>query len=94
VRFSRDILLNGQQIEKLWRAKGTLDLERLKAVQGIYDAAGRKLFRVSHPSYFEAVEAQRNLGLPLPRHSRVAPAAARLFGLRGARALFAVLGRT
>jgi glycosyltransferase involved in cell wall biosynthesis len=93
VRFFRDILLNGQQIEKAWRASGSLDPERLKAVQGIYDTAGRSLFRVSHPSYFEAVEAQRKLGLPLPLHSRVAPVAARLFGLRVARSLAAVFGR-
>jgi glycosyltransferase involved in cell wall biosynthesis len=93
VRFSRDILLNGQQIENLWRVRGTLDLERLKAVRGIYEAAGRKLFRVSHPSYFEAVDSQRKLGLPLTLHSRVAPGAARLLGMRGARALFSAFGR-
>ena len=95
VRFFRDILLNGQQIEKTWRASGSLDFERLKAVQGIYDTGGLNLFRASHPSYFEAVEAQRKLklGLPLPLHSRVAPVAARLFGLRVARSLAAVFGR-
>ena len=93
VRFSRDVLLNGQQIEKAWRARGSLDLERLKAVQGIYNTAGRNLFRASDPGYFEAVESQRRLGLPLPLHSRIAPAAAKLFGLQGARTLIAVFGR-
>ena len=57
MRFSRDILLNGQQIEKLGGRGATLDLERLKAVQGIYNTAGRNLFRASHPSYFEALES-------------------------------------
>ena len=93
VRFSRDILLNGQQIEKAWRARGSLDLEQLKAVQGIYNTAGRNLFRASHPSYFEALESERKLGLPLPLHSRVSPVAARLFGLRRAGTLVAVFGR-
>ena len=93
VRFSRDILLNGQQIEKAWRARGTLDLERLRAVEGIYNTAGLNLFRASNPSYFEAVESQRKLGLPLSLHSRVAPIVARLFGLRGARTLATVFSR-
>jgi len=93
VGFSQDILLNGQQIEKAWRARGTLDLERLRAVEGIYNTAGLNLFRASHPSYFEAVESQHKLGLPLSLHSRVAPIAARLFGLRGARTLVTVFGR-
>ena len=93
MRFSRDILLNGQQIEKAWRARGSLDLEQLKAVQGIYNTAGRNLFRASHPSYFEALKSERKLGLPLPLHSRVSPVAARLFGLRRAGTLVTVFGR-
>ena len=72
------------RIEKAWRASGSLDFERLKAVQGIYDTAGLNLFRASHPSYFEAVEAQRKLGLPLPLHLRVAPVAATAYEWRGA----------
>jgi glycosyltransferase involved in cell wall biosynthesis len=92
-RSARDILLNGRQIEAAWRARGPLGVEQLKAVQSIYDTAGRNLFRANSKSYFEAIDSQRRLGLPLPLHSRIAPVLAKLVGLRGAQALLAMLGR-
>jgi glycosyltransferase involved in cell wall biosynthesis len=92
-RSARDILLNGRQIEAAWRARGPLGVEQLKAVQRIYDTAGRNIFRANSKSYFEAIDSQRRLGLPLPLHSRIAPVLAKLVGLRGAQALLAMLGR-
>src|SRR4029078_5482736 len=38
--FSKDVLLNGQQIERLWRSRGCLDDTRRKAVLDIYNTAG------------------------------------------------------
>jgi glycosyltransferase involved in cell wall biosynthesis len=90
-RFWEDVLLNGQQIEALWRAKGSLDDEHRSAVLGIYNSAGRGLFAAGHPRYFEAVERQRQLGLALPRHSQVAAPLARLVGLHAARSMLSLL---
>jgi hypothetical protein len=90
-RFWEDVLLNGQQIEALWRAKGSLDDEHRNAVFGIYNNAGRGLFEAGHPRYFEAVERQRQLGLALPRHSQVAAPVARLVGLRAARSILSLV---
>jgi glycosyltransferase involved in cell wall biosynthesis len=90
-RFWEDVLLNGQQIEALWRAKGALDGEHRNAVFGIYNTAGRGLFAAGHPRYFEAVERQRQLGLALPRHSQVAAPLARLVGLRAARSMLSLV---
>jgi hypothetical protein len=90
-RFWEDVLLNGQQIEALWRAKGPLDDEHRSAVLGIYNTAGRGLFVAGHPRYFEAVERQRQLGLALPRHSQVAAPLARLVGLRAAHSMLSLV---
>ena len=68
----QDVLHNGKQIEALWRARGTLSATRRQAVHGMYNVAARGLFAAAHPSYFAVIEAQRRLGLPLPRHSRLA----------------------
>jgi glycosyltransferase involved in cell wall biosynthesis len=90
-RFWQDVLRNGQQIEALWRAKGSFDDERRRAIFGIYNAAGRGLFAAGHPCYFEAVERQRQLGLAMPRHSRLAAPLARLVGLRAARSMLSLV---
>jgi glycosyltransferase involved in cell wall biosynthesis len=92
-RFWEDVLLNGRQIEALWRARGTFTLERRQGVLGIYNNAARGLFAAAHPSYFAAVEAQRGLGLTLPRHARVAAPLARLVGLGAARSVLRAVGR-
>ncbi|MGO9755604.1 MAG: glycosyltransferase family 2 protein [Roseiarcus sp.] len=92
-RFFQDVLLNGQQIETLWRARSSLDDARRNAVLGIYNTAGRGLFSAGHPSYFEAVDSQRKLDLRPPLHSRVAAPLARLVGLRAARSLLSLVGR-
>lgn len=92
-RFWKDVLVNGQQIETLWRAKGPLDAAHIESLAGIYNNAARGLFDAAHPDYFEAVASQRRLGAPLPRHSRVAPPLARAVGLRFARMLLSMATR-
>jgi glycosyltransferase involved in cell wall biosynthesis len=92
-RFSHDLLVNGRLIEKAWRVRGPLDDVQRKTVMSIYNTAGRSLFAAGHPAYFEAVEAQRNLALPLPLHSRLAAPLARLTGLRVARSILSLVGR-
>jgi glycosyltransferase involved in cell wall biosynthesis len=90
-RFWQDVLRNGQQIEALWRAKGSLDEEHRRAMFGIYNTAGRGLFAAGHRLYFEAIERQRQLRLALPRHTKVAAPLARLVGLRAARTMLSLL---
>lgn len=86
-RFLLDVLCNGQQIEESWRRRGALNDARLGALMGIYNIAGRGLFSLAHAQWFDAVAAQRSLGLPLPRHSRVMEPVARMIGLRSTRLL-------
>jgi glycosyltransferase involved in cell wall biosynthesis len=88
------VLRNGQEIEARWRARGTLDTRRRRAIHGIYNHAARGLFAVAHPSYFEADAALRSVGLPLPRHSQIATPLARLVGLGVARSILQVVART
>jgi glycosyltransferase involved in cell wall biosynthesis len=93
VRFWEDVLLNGQQIETYWREAGAFNNRRRLAVQGIYNTAARGLFAAAHPSYFDAIQALRDLGLPETRHGRIAVPLARAVGLRTARNMLALVGR-
>jgi glycosyltransferase involved in cell wall biosynthesis len=92
-RFARDLLANALGIEAMWRSRGDLDDERRRAMLGLYNTAARLLFRLREPSYFEAVAAQRRLGLPLPLHSRFAPLFARALGLTCAGAMLSFVNR-
>lgn len=91
-RFWRDVLINGRQIETLWRGRAPLSEERRAALHGIYNHAARGLFAAAHPDYFAAVAAQRGLGLRQSRHSRVAAPLARLVGLKTARGVLSLMG--
>lgn len=90
--FWQCLFINGRQIEALWRARGPLDDGRRAALAGIYNNAARGLFAAGHADYFEAVTAQRALGGPLPRHSRVVGPLARVLGMRAARSLASLVG--
>ena len=92
-RFWRDVLVNGKQIEALWRARSPLSTTQLEALRGIYDHAGRGLLAAAHSDYFEAVSCQRSLGLQPTLHSRIATPLARAVGLRPARQLLRMAGR-
>src|SRR5262249_32455888 len=91
--FWEDVLLNGQQIERLWQARGALGEDRRNALFGIYNSAARGLFGEADFRYFEAIEALRRLDMPLPCHSRVATPIANLLGLRAARSLLSLAQR-
>jgi glycosyltransferase involved in cell wall biosynthesis len=93
VLFWQCVLRNGRQIEARWRELGMLGEARRAAVRGIYNHAARGLFKAAHPAYFDAVEAMRRMGLPLPRHSRVATPLARCVGLGAARLLLRAVGQ-
>lgn len=78
----------------MWRSRGGLDDCERKTILGLYNTAGRSLFRSCDPAYFEAAAAQRSLGLPLPLHTRVVPVLAYLIGLKATLSLLRIAGRT
>jgi glycosyltransferase involved in cell wall biosynthesis len=92
-RFAQDLLINTREIGELWRARGNLDDLHRGTLRDMLNIAGRALFAAGHPDYFTAVLMQRELGMTLPLHSRVAPVLARLLGLGGARRIITMLGR-
>jgi glycosyltransferase involved in cell wall biosynthesis len=91
-RFWCDILSNGKQIERLWRARGPMSSEQYDALTGIYNNAARGLFTAEHPEYFAAVNCQRRLGRRLPLHPRLAEPLARVVGLNRAKRLLRAIG--
>jgi glycosyltransferase involved in cell wall biosynthesis len=91
--FAQDLLTNSIQIGERWRARGRLnDLQRTTLLK-MLNTSGRSLFAAGHADYFAAIEAQRALDLPLPRHSRLAPKLAGLLGLGGARRVLRAFGK-
>ncbi|MEJ1933069.1 glycosyltransferase family 2 protein [Nostoc sp. NIES-2111] len=92
-RFWRDILLNGRQIEEIWRDRRTLSADRRAVLMSIYYNAGRGLFSCGDHQYFDAIAAQQALGISIPLHSRMVAPFARAFGLSAARSLIQVWSR-
>jgi glycosyltransferase involved in cell wall biosynthesis len=92
-RFWRYVLLNGMQIETLWRGRGVLSARHREALKRIYNDAERGLFAAADPKFFEAVAALRRLGGELPRHARFAAPLARAVGLHSARRMLRLVGR-
>ena len=83
-RFWLDVLINGEQVEALWRARGALSQDQLRGLASIYDHAARQLFAAGHTSFFTAIHNQRALGEPLSRYSCIAEPIARIFGIKAA----------
>ena len=71
-RFWRDTLLNGQQIEALWRGRRALSPRQRTALADIYNGAAHGLFRAADPKFREALAALRASGLPLGSRNRLA----------------------
>ncbi len=92
-QFWRDVLLNGKQIELLWREKGDLSALQKAALMSIYDHAGRGLFASGQAEYFEAVACERKIGTPMPLHPRIAAPLAKTLGVKRARQVLKLLGR-
>lgn len=90
-RFWEDILVNGQQIESLWRRRGNLSDAQQRAVSDIYNVAARGLLASEHQRFFEAIESQRKLRLPAPKFLRVAGPLANTLGLRTARKMISLI---
>lgn len=91
--FARDVFLNAQEIEALWRKRGGLTPAQTEAISGVYGYVTRALFSARDPTYFDALVAFRRLGAPTPLHHRVASPLARLVGLTPAQRLLSLFGR-
>jgi glycosyltransferase involved in cell wall biosynthesis len=83
-RFWRDCLLNGQQIEALWRAGGLLDSKRMNALADIYNGAAHGLFRAADPAFREALAALRASSLRVAGRNRLAELLSEIAGHRRA----------
>jgi glycosyltransferase involved in cell wall biosynthesis len=79
-RFWRDVLLNGVQIEALWRARGPLPARQQAALCDIYNGAAHGLFRAGDASFRNALEALRAVDLPIGWRNRVAETFSGIFG--------------
>lgn len=67
--FWRCCLLNGRQIEALWRARGALSHRQAAALCDIYNSAAHGLFRARDADFRQALSALRASHLPIrPRH--------------------------
>ena len=71
-RFWRDALLNGKQIEALWRKRRALTSRQMTALADIYNGAAHGLFRAGDPAFREALAALRACGLPVGRRNQLA----------------------
>lgn len=71
-RFWRDALLNGRQIEALWRGRRALTSRQMTALIDIYNGAAHGLFRAGDPAFREALAALRACGLPVGRRNQLA----------------------
>jgi glycosyltransferase involved in cell wall biosynthesis len=70
-RFWRDALLNGNQIEALWRTRHALTSRQMTALADIYNGAAHGLFRAADPAFREALAALRDCGLPVGGRNRL-----------------------
>ncbi|WGR90793.1 glycosyltransferase (plasmid) [Bradyrhizobium sp. ISRA443] len=70
-RFWRDSLLNGQQIEVLWRARAPLTSKQRMALCDIYNGVAHGLFRAGDPAFRRALIALRAADLPISRRNRI-----------------------
>lgn len=71
-RFWRDVLLNGIEIETLWRASGGLAAGRRVVLADVYNGAAHGLFRARDPKFRDALAALRASELPIGRRNRAA----------------------
>lgn len=83
-QFWRDALLNGTQIEALWRIRGVLTAKQMDALADIYNGTAHGLFRAADPAFRKALAALRASGLPVSRRNRLAELLSDIAGHRRA----------
>jgi glycosyltransferase involved in cell wall biosynthesis len=88
--FWREVLLNGHQIERLWRTQGKLSAEQKNALAKIYNGASIGLFHVGDSMFQDAVRALRRTDL-MNWRNRLIEMATRVLGQRAAMQLIRIL---
>src|SRR5579883_1707116 len=83
-RFWRYCLINGRQIEQIWRARGALSAKKRTALAEIYNGAAHGLFRAGDPSFRNALAALRASGLSVSGRNRLAELMSDCAGQRSA----------
>jgi glycosyltransferase involved in cell wall biosynthesis len=79
-RFWQYCLLNGRQIEALWRSRGALSMKQLAALSEIYNGAAYGLFRARDPAFRDALIALRSSRILINFRNRVAELLSDLVG--------------
>jgi glycosyltransferase involved in cell wall biosynthesis len=92
-QFSLDLFKNGEQIEGLWRARGELSNVQRTVLAGLYDFAGRSLFKLGHEDYESAFEKALTIGEKRSRYSKGVIFGSRLLGVSATRMIYSFLGR-
>ena len=82
--FWRDVLLNGTQIEALWREHGGLTTAQRTALADIYNGAAHGLFRARDPGFRDALASLRESGLPIGWRNRIVELVTDMSGQRTA----------
>ena len=82
--FWRDVLLNGTQIEALWREHGGLTTAQRTALADIYNGAAHGLFRARDPGFRDALASLRESGLPIGWRNRIVELVTDMSGQRAA----------
>jgi cellulose synthase/poly-beta-1,6-N-acetylglucosamine synthase-like glycosyltransferase len=85
-KFWRDVLLNGQQIEQLWKSRGMLSQDERRALAQIYNGAAHALFHANEPLFQSALSALRRSELQVTWRNRVIEITTRVLGQRTAAA--------
>ena len=84
--FWRDVLLNGQQIEQLWKSRSILSQDERRALAQIYNGAVIGLFRADEPLFRSALSALRKSDLQITWRNRVIEITTKVLGQRTAAA--------
>lgn len=61
-KFVRDMLVNGREVEALWRARGPMTKAQRKALEDTYGAGARMIFEEDDALYEECYAAFRGVG--------------------------------
>ena len=92
-RFWLDVLLNGEQIEALWRESGALSEKQKTALAGMFDGCARVLFKAGAPEWRRAAQGVRRVGRRHTRQIAVASCLSRFFGDDVARCVIRLLSK-
>lgn len=87
-RFWIEVLINGEEIEQVWRDQGPLSNAHIAALHGIYDGAAAALFRCKSFEFPNALDRIEKLGLRPSRKVLAMKTFSKALGLQAATHLY------